>query len=173
MNCNLKSSVIGCATNLKNHQILPHNIIKILHSNNHEYVFIFMYACVGIYTLRTWYTQLFVAHPKYAHKRNSSVRKYVNFSQKSNSQIDTNIRVRLFNAGLLALSQFVSGRSYDWPTRSISVISLCPRANAELLPKFHVAPYATHAALPMVTLKCRPYVALPMLDQNFTTIQSF
>jgi hypothetical protein len=27
-----------------------------------------------------------------------------------------------------------------------------PRANAELVPKFHVALHASHAALPMVTL---------------------
>jgi hypothetical protein len=31
-----------------------------------------------------------------------------------------------------------------------SVVFLRPRANAELVPKFHVALYASHAALPMV-----------------------
>jgi hypothetical protein len=55
-------------------------------------------------------------------------------------------------AGLLASSQFASGRSYDRPTRSrFVVIFFGPRANAELVPKFHVALYASHAALPMVT----------------------
>jgi hypothetical protein len=34
-----------------------------------------------------------------------------------------------------------------------SVIFLGPRANAELLPKFQVALYASHAALPMVISK--------------------
>jgi hypothetical protein len=32
-------------------------------------------------------------------------------------------------------------------------------------PKFHVALHATHASLPLVTLKFRPNVALPMLAQ--------
>jgi hypothetical protein len=64
------------------------------------------------------------------------------------------------NAGLLARSQFASGRSCDRPTRSrFSVVFLGPRANVELVPKFHVALHASHAALPMVTLKFRPNVA--------------
>jgi hypothetical protein len=33
----------------------------------------------------------------------------------------------------------------------------CPRANAELVPKFHVALHAWHAAHPLVTLKILPY----------------
>jgi hypothetical protein len=37
------------------------------------------------------------------------------------------------------------------------VVFLGPRANAELVPKFHVALHASHAALPMVTLKISPY----------------
>jgi hypothetical protein len=45
----------------------------------------------------------------------------------------------------------------DRPTRlRFSVVFLGPRANAELVPKFHVALYASHAALPMVTLKISP-----------------
>jgi hypothetical protein len=36
------------------------------------------------------------------------------------------------------------------------VVFLGPRANAELVPKFHVALHASHAALPMVTLKSLP-----------------
>jgi hypothetical protein len=43
------------------------------------------------------------------------------------------------------------------PTRSrFSVIFLGPRANAELVPKFHVALHASHAALSMATLKILP-----------------
>jgi hypothetical protein len=73
-------------------------------------------------------------------------------------QIRTNVRARVFTAGLLARSQFASGRSCDRPTRSrFSVVFLGPRANAELVPKFHVAPHASHAALPMVTLQISPY----------------
>jgi hypothetical protein len=34
-----------------------------------------------------------------------------------------------------------------------SVVFLGPRANAELVPKFHVALHASHAALPMVALE--------------------
>jgi hypothetical protein len=48
--------------------------------------------------------------------------------------------------------------------QDVSVVFLCPRANAELVPKFHVALHATHAALPMITLKFRPNVALLMSD---------
>jgi hypothetical protein len=32
-----------------------------------------------------------------------------------------------------------------------------PRANAEFVPKFHVELHASHAALPMVTVKISPY----------------
>jgi hypothetical protein len=48
-------------------------------------------------------------------------------------------------------------RSCDRPTRSgFSVVSLGPRANAELEPKFHVVLHASRAALPMVILKVSP-----------------
>jgi hypothetical protein len=64
----------------------------------------------------------------------------------------------VFNAGLLARSQFASGRSCDRPTRSrISVVFLGPRANAAFLPKFHVSLHASHTALLMVELKISPY----------------
>jgi hypothetical protein len=33
-----------------------------------------------------------------------------------------------------------------------------PRVNAELVPKFHFALHALHAALPMVTFKISPYI---------------
>jgi hypothetical protein len=37
------------------------------------------------------------------------------------------------------------------------VVFLGPRANAELVPKFHVTLHAKHAALRMVTLKIKSY----------------
>jgi hypothetical protein len=37
-----------------------------------------------------------------------------------------------------------------------SVVFLGPRANAELVPKFHVALHVSHAALPMETVKILP-----------------
>jgi hypothetical protein len=68
--------------------------------------------------------------------------------------ISQETRFFIVGAGLLARSQFASGRSCDRPTRSrFSVVSLGPRANAELVPKFHVALYASHATLPMVISK--------------------
>jgi hypothetical protein len=77
--------------------------------------------------------------------------------KNTTAQIGTNVRVQGFNAGLLARSQFASGRSCDRPTRSrFSMVFLSPRANAELVSKFHVALHASHAALPMVTLKILP-----------------
>jgi hypothetical protein len=70
------------------------------------------------------------------------------------AQIGTNVKARVFNAGLSTRNQFASGRSCDWPTRStFSVVFLGPRANAELVPKFHVALHDSHAALSLVTLK--------------------
>jgi hypothetical protein len=74
------------------------------------------------------------------------------------AQIRTNIRARGINAGLLARSHFASGRSCDRPTRSrFYVVFFGSRANAELVPKFHVALHASHAALSMETLKMSPY----------------
>jgi hypothetical protein len=67
------------------------------------------------------------------------------------SQIGTNVRARVFNAGLLARSQSASGRSCDRPTRSkFSVVFLGPRATAELVSKFHVALHAFHVARQML-----------------------
>jgi hypothetical protein len=78
-------------------------------------------------------------------------------------RLGTNVRARGFNAGLLARSQFASGRSCDRPTRSrFSVVYLGPRANAELVPKFHVALHASHAALPMVNLKFSPFTNMTL-----------
>jgi hypothetical protein len=85
-------------------------------------------------------------------------RKRIKKKKRKTAQIGTNVGARVFNAGLLARSQFASGRSCDQPTRSrFSVVFLGPRANAELAPKFHVALHASHAALPMVTLEITPY----------------
>jgi hypothetical protein len=70
------------------------------------------------------------------------------------------------NAGLLARSQYAFGKSCDRPTRSrFSVVFLGPRADAELVPKFHVALHASHAALPMLTSKFRPKVAPHIIFQ--------
>jgi hypothetical protein len=74
--------------------------------------------------------------------------------KKATAQIVTNVRTHILNSKLLALSQFASGRSCNWPTRSrFSMIFLGPRANTELVTKFHVAMHALHALFPMVVLK--------------------
>jgi hypothetical protein len=77
-----------------------------------------------------------IRFPNFMHMK-TSVKQTVNiFYNKAASQIGTNARARLFNAGLLASSQFASGRSCDRPTRSrFSVAFLGPRANAELVPR--------------------------------------
>jgi hypothetical protein len=73
--------------------------------------------------------------------------------KKATEQIGTNVMARVFNARLLARSQFVSARTgQSW----FSVVFLGPRANAELEHKFHVARRASHAILPMVILKISP-----------------
>jgi hypothetical protein len=77
-------------------------------------------------------------------------------NQKRKTQqhrVGTNVWVG-FNAGLLARSQFAFERFCNQPTRSrFSVVFLGPRANAELVTKFHVALHASHAALTMVALE--------------------
>jgi hypothetical protein len=85
----------------------------------------------------------------------TSVKQTVNiFYNKAASQIGTNVRARVFNAGLLTSSQFASERSCDRPTRlRFSVVFLGPRANAELVLKFHVALHASHAALQILTFQ--------------------
>jgi hypothetical protein len=61
------------------------------------------------------------------------------FFNKATAQIRTNVRARVFNAGLLARGQFASGKSCNRPNRlSFSAIFLGPSANAELVPKFHL-----------------------------------
>jgi hypothetical protein len=48
-----------------------------------------------------------------------------------------------------------------------SVISLGPTANADLVPKFHVALLAYHAALPILTSKFRPTLASRLSTLTF------
>jgi hypothetical protein len=51
----------------------------------------------------------------------------------------------------------------DQPTQSMfSVLFLDSRANAKLVPKFHIALHASHAALPMVILKVLPYTNITL-----------
>jgi hypothetical protein len=52
------------------------------------------------------------------------------------------------------------------------MVFLDPRANAELVPKFHVALHASLAALPMVTSKFRPNIG-PNFSSNLTIKQFF
>jgi hypothetical protein len=81
-------------------------------------------------------------------------KKKKNRKGKQQQRVVTNVRVRGLNAGLLARSQFAFGRSCGRQTRSrFSVVFLGPRANAELVPKFHVALHVSHAALPMLALE--------------------
>jgi hypothetical protein len=71
-----------------------------------------------------------------------------NKTGKKTLQIGTNVRARVCNVGLLVRSKFASGKFCDRPARSsFSVVFLGPRANAEFLPKFHVALHAAYAAL--------------------------
>jgi hypothetical protein len=52
--------------------------------------------------------------------------------------------------------------------QGFSVVFLGPRANAELVPKFHVALHASHAALRIVTLKISPYTNVTLIFRNVT-----
>jgi hypothetical protein len=130
------------------------------------FVCIFVHICV--YSLHMCYTR-FGAYPNRMHitilvivkktcwkKRKVKTREKKQKRKSQQHRLETNVRIRAFNVGLLARSQFASGRSCDRPTRSrFSVVG--PRAYAEVVPKFHVALHASHAALPMGTLKISPY----------------
>jgi hypothetical protein len=114
-----------------------------------------------------------VIFQKYAHKRNICKKNiYTFFPTGARAQTQgLTLGFACLNAGLLAGSQSASGSSCDRPTRSrFSVVFLNLRANIEFVPKFHVALLALHAALPMVTSKFRPNVALPIL-LKFTIAQ--
>jgi hypothetical protein len=100
----------------------------------------------------------------YAHNNNcknnnllKKEKREIKKEKKTNVKHNSTDRARGFNAGLLARSQFASGRFCDRPTRPrFSAVFLGPRANAVLLPKFHVTLHASPAFLPMVTLKISP-----------------
>jgi hypothetical protein len=82
---------------------------------------------------------------KYFQKKKKNER-----TRKKTAQIGTSVRARVFNARPLARSQFASRRSCDHTTRSrFSMVFLGPRANVELIPKFHIALHASHACSAM------------------------
>jgi hypothetical protein len=57
----------------------------------------------------------------------------------------TNVRVRVYNAGLLVRSRSASKMSCNQSVRSVlSAVFFCHGANAELIPKFHVALLVSH-----------------------------
>jgi hypothetical protein len=105
----------------------------------------------------------FGTYPNYVYIKNLQKQLVNVFKEKkkrknNTAQIGTNVRTRIFNAALLARSQFASGMSCNQPSGSrFSVVLLGPRENAESVPKFHIALHASHAAIPMVTLKKFPY----------------
>jgi hypothetical protein len=53
------------------------------------------------------------------------------------------------------------------------VVFLGPRANAELVPKFHVALHASHAALPKVALKILPYTNVTLTSGWITLFMRY
>jgi hypothetical protein len=65
----------------------------------------------------------------------------------------------------LEVSLHSEGRSTGQLDQGVYVVFVGPRANAELVPKFHVALHASYAALQVVTSKFLPNVAFPMLIQ--------
>jgi hypothetical protein len=68
--------------------------------------------------------------------------------RKKKAQIETNVRASVFNAGLLARSQFASGKSCDWPTRSR--VSLVP----EQMLNWYPIPCCTACLIRSTTRKC-------------------
>jgi hypothetical protein len=106
-----------------------------------------MHICSHIHLFLPYvlYTVLCLSK-SYAHTNNCKknlLKKGRKEKEKEKHRLGTNVRVRGFKAGLLDRSQFASGSSVK--------VFLGPRANAELVPKFHVLLHASHATLPMVT----------------------
>jgi hypothetical protein len=66
-----------------------------------------------LHSFRRCYTR-FGAYPNYTYIKIFARTTYY----KAAAQIGTNVMARVFNAGLLARSQFASGRSCGRPTRS-------------------------------------------------------
>jgi hypothetical protein len=58
-------------------------------------------------------------------------------------QLGSKVRVLVFNMGLLVRSQSCDRLS----PRGFTAVFLGPKANPELVPKFHVALYASNASL--------------------------
>jgi hypothetical protein len=124
-----------------------------------------MYICVHIYSYMRLFLQyvlytVWCLSKSYSHNNNCEKQLVEEKKRKTKqkkittAQIETSVRARGFGAGLQARSRYASGKSCDQPTRSrFSVVFLGPRANAVLVPKFHVALHACHAALQMVTSK--------------------
>jgi hypothetical protein len=80
--------------------------------------------------------------------------------EKATAQIGTNVRARIFKKSVCI-------RKVLRPANSIKVFR-GPRANAELVHKFHVALHAWHAVFPRFTLKISPYTSVTLIfDFNF------
>jgi hypothetical protein len=123
-------------------------------------MFVLEHIC--IYSFRRCYTGLGV-YPNYMHIKVFMKRSFKCFFNEAKAQIGTNVRAHVFNGGMLARSQFVSGRSYERQTLSrFSVVFLGPRSNTELVPKSNISLHTSHAAFQMVTLKFRLNVPLPI-----------
>jgi hypothetical protein len=75
--------------------------------------------------------------------------------KKPTAQIRTNVRARVFNAVYywLEVSFHSEGSATGQLDQGFPFFFLGPRENAELVSKFRVAMHASHAALPMVTLR--------------------
>jgi hypothetical protein len=73
-----------------------------------------------IHSFRRCYTR-FGAYPNYIQIKmfvKTTCKGFQRKRKKENSTDRASVRARVFNAGLLAASQFASGRSHDGPTRS-------------------------------------------------------
>jgi hypothetical protein len=81
----------------------------------------YMYICkhICIHSFRGCYTR-FDAYPNYIQIKIFVKATYKCFERKKPAQIGTNVRARVFNAELLARSQFASGR-FQRPANSIKV----------------------------------------------------
>jgi hypothetical protein len=124
MNCELLTyNPLLLGEQQTSYNIRPPATIDILihqYSNNHKYKYVHVYVYMHVCTYRLVFSSQMLYITVWC---SSKVKPCMStFFKLSNSQ--TNVRVRVFHAGLLAWSQLSSRRSCDRPTRSrFSVVS--------------------------------------------------
>jgi hypothetical protein len=123
-----------------------------------------MHMCV--HSFRRCYTR-FGAHPNYMHIQIfvKTTRKCFSIKQQHRYGLMSGLAY-LMSDCWLEVSLHPEGPATGQLEQRFSVIFLGPRANAVLVPKFHVALHASRTAVQMITLKISPWCSPPNVGLN-------